>query len=84
MGELSKYYQEELLRHRPNNEIIDTIRQDMLKKCENLATVSAKLIRTIEEYIKKSRMNLEKDPFIDILVQKQIFSVYLTICYDIA
>ena len=46
--------------------------------------MSARLIKTIEEYIAQSRKNTEKDPLVDILVQKQIFSVYLTICYDIA
>ena len=54
-----------------------------MKNIENHASVSAKLIKMIEEYINKSRKNLERDPVVDMLVQKQIFSVYLTIQYDI-
>lgn len=55
----------------------------MISKSENQATVSAKLVKTVEDYITKSRKNMEKDPFIESLMQKQIFSVFITICYDI-
>lgn len=68
----------------PNREIIDAIRKQMLIGNPNVASVSVKLIKTIEQYIAESRKNIERDQFIDILVQKQIFSVYLTIVYDIA
>lgn len=48
-----------------------------------MSTVTAKLINTITQYLAESRRNIEKDLFIEMLVQKQIFSVYLTIKYDI-
>lgn len=67
----------------PNAEIIDSIRKQLLISNPNVSTVTAKLINTISQYVAESRRNIEKDPFIEMLVQKQIFSVYLTIKYDI-
>jgi hypothetical protein len=64
-------------------EIIDSIRKQLLISNPNASSVTTKLINTISQYVAESKKNVEKDPFIDMLVQKQIFSVFLTIKYDI-
>jgi len=77
------FYNEELIKFMPNKEIIDSIRRELSINNDNQTTVSVKLIKTIEQYIIESRKNIERDPVIDSILQKQIFSVYLTIKYDI-
>lgn len=64
-------------------EIIDSIRKQLLISNPNASSVTTKLINIISQYVAESKKNVEKDPFIDMLVQKQIFSVFLTIKYDI-
>jgi hypothetical protein len=71
------------LKYLPNVEIIDSIRKQLLISNPNASSVTTKLINTISQYVAESKKNVEKDPFIDMLVQKQIFSVFLTIKYDI-
>jgi hypothetical protein len=66
----------------PNREIIESIRASI--PTDNMTLVSTKLIKAIEQYMIESRKNHEHDPFIDQLMQKQIFYVFLTLTYDIA
>ena len=35
---------------------------------DNLASVSAKLIKKVEQYIKELRKNTEKDPLVELIV----------------
>ncbi len=88
--ELSVYYQEELLNHLPNREIIELIREGFLgaERQEdvdrNPNAVSEILVEKIERFMAESRRSKNKegkDPFIDELVKKQLFRVYIDRIY---
>lgn len=65
----------------PNPAIITFIRDKIDDKNETSKIFN--ILKEIEKYLKESRKQKEKDQFIDLLVQQQIFYVYMGARYGL-
>jgi hypothetical protein len=92
VNDLHSYYQEELLSHLPNRQIIELIRESYVQSCNaqelesNPNGVSEMLVEKVERYLaesRKSKIKEGKDSFVDELVKKQLFRLHIDKVYDI-